>query len=211
MAMIAFFTPDSIAFAACEITITAEGEDLGAPYKSTVTIGIGMVAETLPSPPSPPEYSCEMKILSSDWSKLAKDIRQGGEAEYCWIIGVNPHGPGLAPDRTCTVSWDASKLGNGMFELRKGDDCEGMLEISDMSAVDSFPVTGSNKLQYFSIVYRPGPLDLSDVLSILKFLAKDRELDYCKPVFNMDINNDGRVGLAECIFILERISGIRPD
>ncbi|MEZ4528455.1 MAG: hypothetical protein R2941_21285 [Desulfobacterales bacterium] len=84
--------------AAWESEILAEGEDLGVPYKSSVTIGVQSEVETRPSPPSPPAYSCSIRIAPADWSDyLATDIRKEGEKTYCWVVAVNPHGNAGTP------------------------------------------------------------------------------------------------------------------
>jgi len=144
-----------MAGAAWESVIMAEGEDLGVPYKSSVTIGVQSEAETRPSPPSPPAYSCSIRIAPADWSDyLATDIRKEGERTYCWILAVNPHGNAGTPiPRTTAVSWNPADFGEGEYVLRQGYECSGTVLIADMKQVNSYNVSGEDSEQYFSLTF----------------------------------------------------------
>ncbi len=146
------------AMAGWRAVIQAEGADLGGVYKNRVTIGVDTQAETVPSPPAPPSYSCDMKIVSPDFSSFhAVDIRQEGAAEYCHILAVNPSGNiGPPAERTVRITWNPAEFGDGNYVLREGYECNGPLLVDDMKQTTAYDLKGENKDYYFTITVNSG-------------------------------------------------------
>jgi len=135
--------------------IQVEGQKIKGQYKSSVAIGVGQAEKQTPAPPNAPYYSSSISLISLPaWSPyLVKDIRQNGMTNHMWVIAVNPHGNMAGfEDSTCTVSWDASQLGEGSFKLVSGTDESGEVLISDMKTTTSFDVSGWDRAFYFTII-----------------------------------------------------------
>ena len=145
-------------------TVYAEGQDLGGTRNYEVVIGVGASAVKEAAPPAPPEYSVKMAVYARDWSgPYLKDIRQGREDAYLWIVAINPHGNIMPPiDRASTMSWDPSEFGAGDYELRAGFDGMGDLVVADMRIATSYEVTGGDTDQYFTIGFTPGAVECED-------------------------------------------------
>ncbi|MEE4358639.1 MAG: hypothetical protein V2I97_19380 [Desulfococcaceae bacterium] len=188
-----------IAGAAWQAEILAEGEDLDVPNKSSVTIGVQNEAETTPSPPSPPSYSCNLRIAPADWSDyLATDIRKEGEKTYCWILAVNPHGNAGSPvSRTATVSWNPADFGEGEYVLREGYECSGTAVVADMKNLSSYTVTGDDSDQFFSLIFTIPENSTNNVPA-----SPDSDQDGIPDNSDTDDDNDG-VPDAEDAFPLD--------
>ena len=139
------------------LDIITEGLNLGAYYKSEVSIGVSSEKFLQSSPPKPPRYTCFMSMfLENDWDQsLSKVIQKQGQNTYKWIIAVDPHGNmGSSESASSTVSWYTQNLpSEGNIEIRQGYDGEGEVIIEDMRKINQFVISGTNEIQYFSIIW----------------------------------------------------------
>ncbi len=191
-----------------------------------VLIGVGGRDESLVSPPAPPEYSVKMdlwEVNGDDWQgPYGKVIRKQG-AETCkWIFGIDPHGNYPPWDaRTSTIKWNPDQFDPGGYQLRRGYEGDGEIVVSDMRVVTEYDVTGENAVQFFTIEFKDdssdGPdevlgdldgdrtADLKDVVLGLKALAGMNSGGKIQLVSDVDVNGDGRVGMEEVVYILQRV------
>ncbi len=151
--------PVAAAELAWEATITSTGEEVGvAANVSSVVIGASPSGpNALPAPPTVPQFTTNLQLWELNFTSgpFAKDTRGINTPESKWVLEVDPHGNVPPPTpRSATVSWEASKLGAGTWELRDGFDGNGVIRIADMKSTTSFVVTG-NSAQYFTIIYKP--------------------------------------------------------
>lgn len=186
--------------------IKAQGQELEGVNESSVFIGVSSLANTSPAPPEPPDYSVKIELSAPDqMTRLSKDIQKQGESAYKWLIAVNPHGDIMPPSpRSSTILWDPSQFGLGSVKLIQGTDETGTV-LADMKAASQHEIEGEDKDYFFLIVYDPSDLySLSDAIRILQLLAG---MDV--PSFSFaDLNNDDKTGMAEVIYILQRIAEI---
>ncbi len=140
-----------------EATIRATGEIVGTRINvSNVVVGWDDAgANTALAPPSPPEYTTQLRLfrLGDFTNAYARDIRalQNNQPET-WVLEVDPNG-NTPPSRTTVVSWDANEitaLGNNPWVLREGTTGSGTILVADMRSTTSFMVTGTGE-QYFTI------------------------------------------------------------
>jgi len=141
-----------------EATITATGEVVGTRINvSNVTIGSdNTAAGTTPAPPSPPEYTTQVRLFAvGDFTNAyfsdARLTRNPPQTET-WVLEVDPNG-NTPPSRTTTVSWNAADLiaiANGPWVLREGTDGTGAIRLADMRSTTSFAMTGTGE-QYFTV------------------------------------------------------------
>jgi len=145
----------NVAASSWSATITAKGQDLGGVDTYEVVIGVGSGDKMLEAPPSPPEYSVKMEIISPRGPALTKCILQEEDGVYTWVIGVDPRGNmGPPGPGTAVLSWDALEFGGGRVELREGHDGSGRTVVNDMKSAASYEVQGEGTL-YFTVVYTP--------------------------------------------------------
>lgn len=138
------------------VTLLAVGENAGGANQSSVKIGIAPEAKMYDAPPSPPPtYSVYMVLYSTtDWRTLTEDVRQEGDLQYTWIIGINPAGniPPPGRPRTAMLNWDAKGFGAGIYQLREGYDETGPIVVADMKTTTSYDVVGRQGFQFFTVV-----------------------------------------------------------
>ncbi|MGA1842273.1 MAG: FG-GAP-like repeat-containing protein [bacterium] len=110
--------------------ILATGVDFGLKYvhKSDVVLGINDLAETVPVPGPPPEYSVFIKIvdLSDPFSYLYQDLREKGNNQEKWLLKIDVPAEiiGNFPDTYHPLlSWDSY-----------GDDIEGSFKLWSSNA-----------------------------------------------------------------------------
>jgi hypothetical protein len=156
------------------------GEDLGGMNQSEVVIGYGGEAQSLPAPPSPPDYSVKLETYRSNWDgPYYQDLRLGGNRLDVWIIAVNPHGNIQPPAaRTAILSWDATELDGDVYRLREGFDGTGQVVIEDMRRETQLAITGQDGDKYYTIEH------LGTALGVIRdsgTLAATYELQQCYP------------------------------
>lgn len=179
-------------------TIHAEGEDLGSLYQSDIIIGVCKGAYEIPPAPLPLKYSCYMVIRPIDFiGSYEEAIFIRGATEYTWIIEINPHGniPPLNAERTCTLTWEPSSLGKGVFKLKHGFDGQGEMAIPDMKQETQYSITSSsNEIQYFTLHYQPllPPTNLD--LATEDDTGQNSEDNLTMQLNNLTINGSGSEG-----------------
>jgi len=153
MSMILILT--GMASAQWEATIRVTGQELGGQNICEVIIGAGSNSETLPAPPSAPQFSCRLLIPDANWQSFRiKDIKRDSD-ELKWILALNPHGNlGKPEPATAILSWESNAFEKGSFEMREGFDGCGKVIVSDMNEISELKVTGRDKNQYFMIVQK---------------------------------------------------------
>jgi hypothetical protein len=135
--------------------IYAEGEALTGVNQANVKIGVALEAKIYPAAPSVPKYSVKMDLYSPDLTQaFGEDIRQEGDTQHTWIIGVDPHG-NVGPDdpRAATLSWHPAEFGPGTYQLQEGYDGTGTIVVTDMTTTTSYVVQGPEGTQYFTLIF----------------------------------------------------------
>jgi len=151
-----------------EATILVTGEVVGTRVNvGNVVIGAdNTTASTTLAPPSPPEYTTQVRLFAvGDFTNAYQsDIRQiqNPNRKEVWVLEVDPNG-NTPPNRTTTVSWNAAELiglANSPWFLHDGTDTTGAVRIMDMRLTTSLAVTGGGE-QYFTIKSPPLPMIVS--------------------------------------------------
>ena len=137
-----------------EADINIVGSDFGVPNEDKITIGVMPKEYTIAESLLDPAYSCRMLIYNQNFDSLSTDIRQEGDAQYKWIIAINPHGNVGDPltEASSTLSWDPISFGNkGIFQLKKGIEETGETVISDMRKITGYQISGYDSFQLFTL------------------------------------------------------------
>ena len=151
----AFFLMSSVVYADWSLTLHAKGQNKDGLHKASVTIGEGNQLVAEPAPPRAPVFSCAMEIISNDWesrfSKYVTDTMDVYTNE--WVVAINPSGnANQFEEATTQINWDASHLGEGIFEIRQGFNGDGDVIVDNMKTTDGFSVTGQNEDYFFTII-----------------------------------------------------------
>jgi hypothetical protein len=170
---------DSIVDEGCEIEswwmpITAIGQ---GDFPRTVLIGVDPDSGTFPSPPTPPEFTVEIKIMGC-FDGCIEDIRPPGAEQEVWYLNILVAGeiyggsadadlPGFFP----VLSWDPNVIRpwHGM-ELRLWD-ANGPV-LADMGTSDTYQTSEKDAMEYipeldfaefsYAVVFRTAPVTCLD-------------------------------------------------
>jgi hypothetical protein len=136
-------------------TFVVDGEPLGGVEQYQVQIGVGDEADIVEAPPSPPEYSVKMDLISSEEVPAARLIHGNGNTFYSWTIAVDPNGNMMPPiSRSAILRWNPDTLGEGTFRLVSGADPSGITLVQDMRILNQYNLEGDSPL-YLTIVFVP--------------------------------------------------------
>jgi subtilisin family serine protease len=139
---------------ASEAELMARGQEMaGIPSVSSVMIGAGANEATkLPYPPSPPEFTTQIRLLDTEDPALAlfSDIRLADIGEF-WFLEVHPGGN--VNGSGTTLIWDPDALriiSDVAWALCEGLNPGGHVLVDDMRNVGAFSLNGVGP-QYFTI------------------------------------------------------------
>lgn len=200
------------AFGGWTAEIAAEGETVGDAVKNAkFVIGVSSWVQALPSPSAPPSYSVLMDLYenSPEWSGPFSTITKPEfETEYKFLFGIKPGGNVMPPEtRSAILTWNPEELGEGGFELRKGMDGELGVIVADMKSAGEAVIEGGQNTEYYLIVHTPAySCDLAAAVQILQVLSG---IDTAELRFDQDIDYDDKIGMAEELFVLQKIAGLR--
>lgn len=134
-------------------TLHALGAQIDGACRADVVMGVDSRGQTLPEPPSMPQYSVALSIVSgTSQERLYKDVRSNSGEANSWTIAINPHGnTGNQLSGSATLSWNPAELGDARYELREGSGDNGILLVADMRNESSITVTGGNEEQFYTV------------------------------------------------------------